>query len=76
MALGDGINSGCDRTRSVKEPELCVPTVETQSLESVSHLRFQFAIPWRGSSIKTLGGKGGGGAVKPLISSLCAFAGF
>lgn len=68
MALGDGINSRCDRTRSVKEPELCVPTVETLSLESVSHLRFQFVIPWRGSSIKTRAGKGG--AVKSLISPL------
>lgn len=30
----------CDRTRSVKEPELCDPTVETWCLESVSHLGF------------------------------------
>lgn len=49
MALGgEGVHYRCDRTRSVKEPELCVPTVETLNLESVSHLRFQFVIQWKG----------------------------
>lgn len=74
MALGDGINYRCDRTRSVKEPELCIPTVETLSLGSVSHLRFQFVIPWRGSSIKTQGEKGG--AVRSYIVYVCTFTGF
>lgn len=47
----------------------CVPTVETQSLESVSHLRFQFAIPWRGGVRSRLGvEKEGGSEVSHIVS--------
>lgn len=74
---GDGINYRCDRTRSVREPELCVPTVEMLSLGSVSHLRFQFVIPWKGGgglrSRLEVEKKGRWGLISSMYALLQAF---